>query len=54
MKLYGERPTLTSQVDVSKLQKQPSIVIQTHLDQSPSFGPLSLNVCVTVSLSINR
>ena len=54
MKLYGERPILTSQFDVSKLQKQPSSVIQTDLDQSHSFGFLSLNVCVTVSHSINR
>ena len=54
MKLYGERPILTSQFDVSKLQKQPSSVIQVHLDQFPNFGPLSLNVGVTVTSSINR
>ena len=54
MKLYGERPILTSQFDVSKLEKQPSSVVQTHLDQFPSFGLLSLNVCVTVTSSINR
>ena len=54
MKLYRERPVLTSQFDVSKLQKQPSSVIQVYLDQSANFGPLSLNVCVTVSSSINR
>ena len=53
MKLYKERPELTSQFDVSKMQKQPSSVIQVHLDQCASFGPLTLNVCVTVSSSIN-
>ena len=53
MKLYKERPELTSQFDVSKVQKQPSSVIQVHLDQSVNFGPLNLNVCVTVSSSIN-
>ena len=53
MKLYKERPELTSQFDVSKLQKQPSSVIQVHLDQSANFGSLNLNVCVTVSSSIN-
>ena len=54
MKLYGERPILTSQFDVSKLQIQPSSVIQVHLDQFPNFGPLSLNVGMTVTSSINR
>ena len=34
MKLYKERPELTSQFDVSKVQKQPSSVIQG------SFGPV--------------
>ena len=53
MKLYKERPELTSQFDVSKMKKQPSSVIQVHLDQSANFGPLTLNVCVTVSSSIN-
>ena len=53
MKLYKERPELTSQFDVSKVQKQPSSVIQVHLDQSANFGPLNLNVCLTVSSSIN-
>ena len=53
MKLYKERPELTSQFDVSKMQKQPSSVIQVHLDQFANFGPLTLNVCVTVSSSIN-
>ena len=52
MKLYKERPELTSQFDVSKLQKQPSSVIQVHLDQSANFGSLNLNVCVTVSSSL--
>ena len=54
MKLYGKRPVITSQFDVSKLQKQPTSVIQVHLDQFPSFGPLNLNVCVTLTSSINR
>ena len=43
MKLYRERAVLTSQFDVSKLQKQPLSVIQVHLDQSANFGPLTLN-----------
>ena len=53
MKLYKERPGLTSQFDISQVQKQPSSVIQVHLDQCANFGPLNLNVCVTVSSSIN-
>ena len=52
MKLYKEQPELTSQFDVSKVKKQPSSG-QVHLDQSANFGPLNLNVCVTVSSSIN-
>ena len=54
-KLFKEQPVLTSQIDVSKLQKQLRSVIQIHLDQSASFGPLPLNVCVTISrkLAIN-
>ena len=51
-KLFEERPVLTSQFDVSKLQKQLRSVIQTHLDQSANFGPLPLNVCVTISHKI--
>ena len=43
MKLYKERPVLTSHFDVRKLQKQLSSVIQIHLDQSANFGPLTLN-----------
>ena len=42
MKLYKEQPELTSQFDVSKVKKQPSSVIQVHLDQSANFGPLNL------------
>ena len=53
IKLYKERPELTPQFDVSEVKKQPSSVIQVHLDQSANFGPLNLNVCVTVSSSIN-
>ena len=45
MKLYKKRPVLTPQFDVSKLQKQLRSVIQTHLDQSANFGPLSTNAC---------
>ena len=52
MKLYKEQPELTSQFDVSKVKKQP-FKWQVHLDQSANFGPLNLNVCVTVSSSIN-
>ena len=52
MKLFRERSALTSQFDVSKLQKQLRGVIQIHLDQSANFGPLSLNVCVTVNHNV--
>ena len=45
MKLYRKRPVLTSQFDVSKLEKQLRSVIQIHLELSSSFGPLSLIVC---------
>ena len=48
-KLFEERPVLTSQFDVSKLQKQLRSVIQTHLNQSANFDSLPINVCVTVS-----
>ena len=44
MKLYKERPVLTSQFDVSKLQKQLRNVTLIHLDQSANFGPLSTGV----------
>ena len=44
-----ERPALTSQFDVSKLEKQVRSVIPIRLDQSANFGPLPLNVWVTVS-----
>ena len=44
IKLFKERPLLTSKVDISKLQKQLRSVIQIHMKQSASFGPLSLNV----------
>ena len=33
MKLYNQRPVLTSQIDDSKLQKLLPSVIQVHLDQ---------------------
>ena len=49
MQLNNNRPGLTSQFHVSKLQKQPQGVIQNHLDQSAIVGPLPLNVCVTLS-----
>ena len=45
MKLYKKRPVLTPQFDVNKLQKQLRSVLQTHLDQSANFGPLSTNAC---------
>ena len=48
-KLLRERLALTSQFDVSKLQKVLQNVIQTPLDQFAKFGPLPLNVCVTES-----
>ena len=53
MKLHKEQPVLTSQNDVSKLQKQLPSVTQIHLDQPANFGPLAFNVFVTVSHSIN-
>ena len=43
--LYKKRLVLTSQFDVSKLQKQLRSVIQIHFDQSSNFGPLSTNAC---------
>ena len=49
-----ERKTcINFQFVVSKLQKVLQNVMQTHLDQFAEFGPLPLNVCVTVSHSIN-
>ena len=48
MILQCKRPALTSQFDVSKLQKQLQSVIQTHLDQYANFCSLMLTVCVTV------
>ena len=55
-KLLREKLALTSQFDVSKLQKVLQNVIQTHLDQFAEFGPLPLNVCMTVShkVEINK
>ena len=52
MTLHKERPVLTSQFQVSKLQKQLPTVIQIHLDQCANFGPLPLNVCMTVSHNV--
>ena len=48
MKLFSEQPLLTSQFDMSNIQKQVRSVIRNHLDQCANFGPLSMNVCVTV------
>ena len=53
IKLFRERPLLTSHFDVSKLHKQLGSVIQTHFDQYANVGRLSLIVCVTVNHSIN-
>ena len=52
MKLYKEKPVLTSHFDVSKQQKQLQSVIQDHLDQSPHFGPFQVSVCKTVSHNV--
>ena len=52
MKLHKDRPVLTSQFDVSKPQKQVRSVIQIYLDQSSNFGPLPLNICVTVNHNV--
>ena len=49
VQVYRKRLVPTSKFDVRKLQKQLQSVIQIHLDQSANFGPLPLNVCVTVS-----
>ena len=52
MQLYSNRPLLTSQIDVSKQQKQLRSVIRIYLDQSANFGPLPLIVWVTVSHNV--
>ena len=52
--MYKERPGLTSQFDVSQLQKQLRNGMQIHLDQSAIFGLLPLNVCVKTGHSKNR
>ena len=52
MKLHKKRPVLTSQFDVSKLQKQLRSVIQIHLDHSTNFGALPINVSVTASHNV--
>ena len=52
MKLFSEQPLLTSQFDMSNIQKQVRSVIRNHLDQCANFGPLPIIVCVTVSSSI--
>ena len=52
VKLHKKRPVLTSQFQVSKLQKQLPTVIQIHLDQCANFRLLPLNVCVTVSHNV--
>ena len=59
MKLFSQQPLLTSQFDMSNIQKQVRSVIRNHLDQCANFGPLPINVCVTVNhnvlfYSINR
>ena len=59
MKLFRTQAVLTSQFDVSKLQKQVRSVIRNHLDQCANFSLFPINVCVTVSHyvlfnSINR
>ena len=38
--MFSEQLVLTSQFDVSKLQKQLRSVIQTHFDQFAKFRPL--------------
>ena len=53
IKLFKERPLLTSQFELSKLHQQLGSVIQTHFDQYAIFGRLPLIVCVTISHSIN-
>ena len=53
IKLFRERPLLTSQFDVSKLHKQLGRVIQIHFDQYANFDRLPLIVSVTVSHSMN-
>ena len=52
--MYKKRAVLTSQFAVRDLQKQLRSVMQIHLDQCANFDPLTINVCMTVSHSINR
>ena len=52
--MYTKQPELTSQFDVSQLQKQLRNEMQIHLDQSAIFGLLPLNVCVKTGYSKNR
>ena len=52
VQLYNNRLVLTSQFDVSKLQKQHPSVIRIHLDQSAKLGPLPWNVCMTVNHNV--
>ena len=52
MKLFSEQPLLTSQFDMSNIQKQVRSVIRNHLDQCANFGPLPMNVCVTVNHNV--
>ena len=52
MEMYKERPALTSQFDVNKLQKQLRYAIQIHLGSSANFGTIFIIVCVTVSHNV--
>ena len=52
MKVFREQSVLTSQFDVSKLQKHLRSVIRIHLDQCANFGPLPLNVYVIASRNV--
>ena len=52
--MFRERPVLTFQFDVTKLQKQLQKVMQIHLDQSANFGPLPINACMTTNHIITR
>ena len=52
MKLFREQPLLTSQFDVSNIQKQIRSVIRNYLNQCANFGPLPMNVYVTVNHNV--
>ena len=51
--MYKKRAVLTSQFAVRELQKQLQSAMQTHLDQSASFGLLPLDPYVTANRNVS-